>query len=148
MKLDFNENQYDMYDPYNQRVMIQPWFWWWFFPPQFSHQVLQDLRILQDHLDRQGHQVLQDLHSHQDHLDHQDHQGLLIQENTCKKAHQFVPFCDFCFFSSLTYSIQATPIAPAKSNIRSFIVSLRASCPCKGISSSSYSVERVVSIYC
>lgn len=65
-----------------------------------------------------------------------------------KRHYQFVPFCDFCFFSSLTYSIQATPIAPAKSNIRSFIVSLRASCPCKGISSSSYSVERVVSIYC
>ena len=35
MKLDFNENQYDMYDPYNQRVMIQPWFWRWLFPPQF-----------------------------------------------------------------------------------------------------------------
>ena len=67
----------------------------------FSHQVLQDLRILQDHLDRQGHQVLQDLHSHQDHqdhLDHQDHQGLLIQENICKKALSICAFLWFLLF--------------------------------------------------
>ena len=44
-----------------------------------------------------------------------------------------MPFCDvFCFFSSFLYSIQATPIAPAKSNIKSFIVSFKASCPCNG----------------
>lgn len=34
--MDFNQNEYDMYDFYNQnqqRAIFQPWLWWFFFPP-------------------------------------------------------------------------------------------------------------------
>lgn len=36
MKLDFNENEYDMYDLYDQNrhgIVFHPWGWWVFFPP-------------------------------------------------------------------------------------------------------------------
>lgn len=36
MKLDYNENEYEMYDLYNQNrqgVVFHPWGWWFFFPP-------------------------------------------------------------------------------------------------------------------
>ena len=31
--MDWNDNQYEMYDPNYQRVVFHPYIWWFFFSP-------------------------------------------------------------------------------------------------------------------